>query len=147
MIKYIKGDIFTSDAEVLVNPVNTVGIMGAGLASAFRVRFPENYELYREACKRGEVVIGKMFMTKVNSPIINFPTKEHWKNSSKLEYIYSGLTDLRRVIVEERFFSIAIPALGCGLGGLDWLDVKNAIQDELKDMENVAISVYRPGGK
>jgi O-acetyl-ADP-ribose deacetylase (regulator of RNase III) len=144
MIKFIKGDLFTSEAEALVNAVNTVGIMGGGIALTFKNKFPENFTAYAEACKHGGVILGKMFVTRNNSNyIINFPTKDHWRDPSKIEWIESGLEDLIKVITENRIKSIAIPALGCGLGGLGWGDVKPKITKALEGLPIEAL-LYEP---
>ncbi len=149
MIRFVKGDIFKSEAEALVNSVNTVGVMGKGVALQFRERFPENYRLYKAACKRGEVTIGKMFVTNTNSLvnpkwIINFPTKKHWMHRSSYSYIEKGLDDLIRVIRELNIKSIAIPPLGAGQGGLKWEKVKEIIKEKLQSLD-IDIEVYEPG--
>ncbi len=149
MIRYLKGDLLSADAEAYVNTVNTVGIMGKGIALQFKGRFPANYKAYRKASKAEEVQIGKMLVVRELTVekevwIINFPTKVHWKSPSKLDYIRSGLEDLRRVILEKNIGSIAIPPLGCGLGGLNWPDVKHLIQQALGNMVEVDIQVFEP---
>ena len=125
MIEYTSGNILDTDAEALVNPVNCVGVMGAGLALQFKHRFPGNFKLYKKACDEGKVALGRMFVTKGAKTIINFPTKQHWKDSSRYESIQSGMSALNREISERGISSIAIPALGCGLGGLEWGRVKD----------------------
>lgn len=149
MIYYVRGDLFRSGAEALVNPVNTVGVMGKGLALQFKERYPENYLVYRLACQRGEVRIGKVLAYDLgpsSSPryILNFPTKAHWKDPSRLEYIRAGLVDLVRVIRELGIQSVAVPALGAGLGGLSWRDVKPLIEEALGGLEGVEVLVYEP---
>ena len=146
MITFTKGDLFESRAEALVNAVNCVGVMGKGIALQFKQRFPENFSLYADACLFREVQIGKMFVTQPTDPslprwIINFPTKKHWSNPSKLEWIEDGLKDLRRFLIEQKVQSVAIPALGAGLGGLDWKDVRRLIDKELAGLET-EIMVY-----
>lgn len=123
-------NIFDSEMEALVNPVNCVGVMGAGLAKQFRERFPENYEIYRSYCNREILKPGFCFAVLENGKwIINFPTKNHWKDKSKIEWVEEGL-----LFVKNNFpFSIAFPKLGCGLGGLNWWEVKPLIE---KYMEN-----------
>src|SRR5262249_40407881 len=106
MISYTQGNLLDAQAEVLVNAVNTVGVMGKGIALMFKEAFPENFRIYREACKQGSVRVGKMLIVPQNAPsgpkwIVNFPTKEHWRNHSKLEWIVEGLRDLR-VFLEEK---------------------------------------------
>ncbi len=147
MISYAHGNLLDAEVEVLVNAVNTAGIMGKGIALMFKERFPENFVAYTEACKAGRVRTGSMFVTRVDEPggarwIINFPTKQHWRNPSKLEWVRDGLADLREVIEERKIRSIALPRLGCGLGGLDWEDVRPLIESALGDLEDVEIVVY-----
>lgn len=148
MITYETGNLLAARVEALVNTVNTVGVMGKGIALQFKETFPENYRAYAAACKRGEVEIGNMFVTETNRMdclryIINFPTKKHWKQPSKLEYIREGLTDLKRVILEKNIRSIALPPLGCGHGGLDWAIVKPLIVQALHDLP-VSVIVFEP---
>jgi O-acetyl-ADP-ribose deacetylase (regulator of RNase III) len=123
VISFVQGNLLESSSEALVNTVNTVGVMGKGMALMFKGAFPENYKAYRAACERGEVRVGQMFVTERNSLvgprwIINFPTKEHWRDPSRLEWIEAGLEDLRRVIRDKCVRSISLPPLGCGQGGL-----------------------------
>lgn len=122
MPREFQGDIFLAPAEALVNPVNCVGVMGKGLALQFKQRFPANFHAYREACRKGLVRPGKVFIfdTGGTSPrfIINFPTKRHWRDRSRLEDIRAGLRDLAREVASRCISSVAIPPIGCGLGGL-----------------------------
>ena len=146
MINIIKTNLLTQHTEAIVNPVNCVGVMGKGLALAFKTAYPENYHLYKEACNRNEVIPGKMFVYNTGSTpkyIINFPTKRHWKDNSYLKDIKNGLIDLVVVIDQYKIQSITIPALGCGLGGLDWKIVFPLIKDALKDLA-VEINVIEP---
>lgn len=148
-IKYVSGDIFDCEAEAIVNTINCVGVMGRGLALQFKNKYPENFQAYQQACKLGGVQTGKMFVFQNNQPsspryIINFPTKEHWRNNSKIEYIETGLQDLISVIQQNHIQSIAIPPLGAGLGGLDWQLVKQKIEHSLSHLDNVDIYVYEP---
>ena len=130
MIQYIKGDLLSSDAQALVNTVNTVGVMGKGIALQFKERFPNNLNRYLSACKRNELYSGKLLvveettMTGEKKLIINFPTKKDWKHKSKNEYIEEGLKDLVAILRERNIQSIAIPPLGCGNDGLDWVEVR-----------------------
>jgi O-acetyl-ADP-ribose deacetylase (regulator of RNase III) len=150
MLTFTKGNLLKADAEALVNTVNTVGIMGKGVALMFKETFPENFKEYESACKRGDVRVGKMFVTErllLGGPkwIINFPTKEHWRDLSKLEWIQSGLEDLVRVIKEKKIKSIALPPLGSGNGGLNWdMDVRPLIQERLSVLPDVEVIVYEP---
>lgn len=150
MINYTKGDLLSSNAQALVNTVNTVGVMGKGIALHFKEMFPYNFSVYSEACRRKEVAPGKMLVVKDSNIVlgerlvINFPTKAHWRQPSKYEYIEAGLEDLVRVIKEYEIASISIPPLGCGNGGLDWGIVKEMIHRKLSSLEGVEISVYEP---
>ena len=149
MIQFRSGDIFQSEADALVNTVNCVGVMGRGLALQFKKAFPQNFKKYRRACERGEVVPGRMFITEQDELvpprfIVNFPTKRHWRGKSRIEDIKSGLVSLHNEIDARRITSIAIPPLGCDLGGLDWRDVRRLIENELSSA-SAEIIVYEPG--
>jgi O-acetyl-ADP-ribose deacetylase (regulator of RNase III) len=149
MIKFVKGNLFDSDSEAMVNTVNCVGVMGRGVALQFKKNFPDNFKAYELACKRNEVVPGKMFLFALNrfiNPkyIINFPTKRHWRTASRIEDIESGLIDLAEVIEKLRISSIVIPPLGSGLGGLDWNVVKRIIEMRLACLDDVDIVVFEP---
>jgi O-acetyl-ADP-ribose deacetylase (regulator of RNase III) len=149
MIEFVKGDLLKAEADALVNTVNCVGVMGKGIALQFKMAFPENFKQYYKACQSKKVRIGRMFVTKqLFRPryIINFPTKKHWKEKSKLEYISQGLTDLKEEIKNLKIKSIAIPPLGAGLGGLNWPDVKKLIVKELSQTDDVKIILYEPAG-
>ncbi|PTQ77407.1 O-acetyl-ADP-ribose deacetylase (regulator of RNase III) [Nitrosomonas oligotropha] len=151
MVTYKIGDIFKEDADAIVNTVNCVGVMGRGIALQFKKRFPENFKVYEVACKQKEVVPGKMFIHKTGSLIgpkyvINFPTKRHWRGASRMEDIEAGLEDLAKVITEFNIKSIAIPPLGCGLGGLDWTEVRNRIESTLSQLPGTEIIVFEPKG-
>src|SRR5207249_10152861 len=126
MIEFRSGDILKSEAEALVNTVNCVGVMGRGIALQFKNAFPENFKAYAAACKRGEMQPGRMFVFETGqlTPpryIINFPTKRHWRGKSRIEDIDAGLKAPVAEIRARRLRSIALPPLGSGLGGLDWL--------------------------
>ncbi len=143
------GNLLEAPADALVNTVNTVGIMGKGLALQFKQAYPGNFRAYEAACKRGEVGLGKMFTYEtgqLDGPrlIINFPTKAHWRSRSKLCDIKVGLRSLRTVISERNIQSIAIPPLGCGNGGLDWNEVRPLIVEALGDLPGVRVMVYPP---
>ncbi|WP_425040567.1 type II toxin-antitoxin system antitoxin DNA ADP-ribosyl glycohydrolase DarG [Primorskyibacter sp. S187A] len=149
MIRYTTGDVLRADVDAIVNTVNCVGVMGRGIALQFKKTFPKNYEKYRAACDRGEVVPGKMFITERDAMlgprfIINFPTKRHWRGKSRIEDIESGLTALREDIQAYGIRSIAIPPLGAGLGGLNWADVRDRIERALGELD-IDIVVYEPG--
>lgn len=146
-IEQRKGDLLAADVEALVNPVNTKGVMGKGLALQFKKAFPDNFSAYQEACKKGEIVIGRMHIVQRPSPprfIINFPTKDHWRNPSKIEYVQEGLIDLVAQVRKLEIQSIAIPALGCGNGGLEWADVKPLIVQAFHDLPDVRVILFDP---
>lgn len=148
-MQFIKGNLLEATTEALVNAVNTVGVMGKGIALQFKEQFPQNFKIYREACKAGTLDIGRLLPVKENTLtgkqwIINFPTKRDWRNKSELEYIELGLQDLVKVIASLQIKSIALPALGCGLGGLNWAEVCPLIEKYLGDLENVEVIVYEP---
>jgi O-acetyl-ADP-ribose deacetylase (regulator of RNase III) len=149
MILHAEGDLLATGAEALVNTVNTVGVMGKGIALQFKQAFPDNYAAYEGACKREEVQIGKMFVFhRPNNPriIINFPTKKHWKGKSKIEDIKAGLKSLIEVVKRERVQSIAVPPLGCGNGGLDWKDIKPLIEQAFSELPHVQVQLFHPEG-
>lgn len=133
------GNILVSPCQALVNPVNCFGAMGSGLALAFKTFSPYNFERYRAACKAKEVKIGQMFVTEIDvAPvryIVNFPTKFFWKEPSNYYYVAVGLKALHDWILKNKITSIAIPRLGCGLGGLDWAIVKDMVWHALKDLD------------
>lgn len=149
MIKFAQGNLLEADAEALVNTVNTVGIMGKGIALMFRDRFQDNYRRYVLACKASEVRIGRMFVTEPNELdgpcwIVNFPTKKDWRHPSRLEWVREGLVDLRRFLLEHHVRSVALPPLGAGNGGLDWIaDVRPQIEEILGDLD-IDVIVYEP---
>jgi O-acetyl-ADP-ribose deacetylase (regulator of RNase III) len=150
MVKFVRdGNLLEADVDALVNTVNTKGVMGKGIALQFKRAFPDNYKAYRAACEAGDVQLGRMFVTAEGliSPrlIINFPTKGHWKSRSRLGDIEAGLQDLRRVVADYDIKSLALPPLGCGLGGLAWADVRPLIEAALGDLPVDAI-VFEPGG-
>lgn len=142
MIHITKGNIFDADVEALVNPVNCVGVMGKGLALQFKKRYPDNFDCYKAACDIGDIKIGQMLSTRPNKVIINFPTKIHWRDKSKLEYIERGLDGLLKLIDQCGIKSIAIPPLGCGLGGLKWSEVKPLIIEYMEP--SVETWIYEP---
>lgn len=151
MITFTQGNLLEARAEALVNTVNTVGVMGKGIALMFKERFAENFRRYAAACKAKEIRTGKMFVTEVNELdgprwIVNFPTKQHWRGDSRMEWITDGLQDLRRFLIESKVKSIAIPPLGAGNGGLDWNDVRPQIEAALADLDT-EILVFEPTQK
>lgn len=147
MIKYITGNILNANAEALVNPVNCVGVMGKGLALQFKREYPKNFDAYKSACDRKKVKLGKMFVYYLETTtnpryIINFPTKNHWRDDSHYTDIVSGLSDLSNVVKIFGIKSLAIPPIGCGLGGLDWEIVRPFIEDTFSNQENVVVFIY-----
>ena len=143
-IFYAQGDILNDQSQAIVIPVNAMGVPGAGLAKAWARKDPEAAKLYKALCKLERIHIGEV-ATISNEHMfwILFPTKEHWKNSSKLEWIEDGLIHLCQVIKDLQLKSIAIPALGCGLGGLDWEDVKPLMEVYLLQIR-IPITIYLP---
>lgn len=144
------GNLLEANVEALVNTVNTVGVMGKGLALQFKQRFPANFEAYAVACHRGEVKIGGMFVVETGQPtgprfIINFPTKEHWRNPSQLEYVRTGLVALVKEVRSRAIRSLAIPPLGCGNGGLAWSNVQPLIDRAVDMLPEVRVEVFSPG--
>jgi O-acetyl-ADP-ribose deacetylase (regulator of RNase III) len=151
MIELTQGDILKAETEALVNTVNCVGIMGRGIALQFRKAFPANFKAYEAACKANQVQPGKMFVYDLNrlyNPrfIINFPTKQHWKSKSRIKDIELGLVELVDIVQQQQIRSIAIPPLGCGLGGLNWEDVKPLIIKAFRSVPEVAILLFEPAG-
>lgn len=149
MITFVTGNIFDSEAEALVNTVNTVGVMGKGIALQFKNQFPSNYKQYKEASEKKQLAIGQLLVTEEESLlsgkkiIINFPTKNHWRYPSEYSYIESGLEALKKVIRDRNIPSIAIPPLGAGNGGLDWNRVKEMIVGAMQQVE-CKVYIYEP---
>lgn len=149
MIRIVKGNLLESNAQALVNTVNTIGVMGKGLALQFKEAYPTNYSYYRKACKNNEVKVGQMFVTEESNIydgikfIVNFPTKTTWRKPSEYSYIEQGLVDLRSKIIEYKWKSIAIPPLGSHNGGLDWNKVKPMIIKSLEGLD-CDIQLYEP---
>lgn len=150
MIEEIAGNLLATDAQALVNAVNCVGVMGKGLALQFRRRFSEDYfEDYKAACRRGEMRIGKVRVHRLKIAgepkfIVDFPTKNHWREKSRLADIESGLDSLVEEIEKYKIESIALPALGCGLGGLNWNDVRPLIAAAFADFPDVEVRLFPP---
>lgn len=151
MIEVSKGNILEADAEALVNTVNCVGFMGKGIALQFKQAFPSNFKAYEAACHAGQVVPGRMFIFdngRLINPryVINFPTKRHWRGKSRIADIRAGLkaliNDVRRLDVQ----SIAVPPLGCGLGGLDWREVRPMIEGAFSELPDVKVLLFEPVG-
>ncbi len=148
-MRYIKGNLLEAGTQALVNTVNTVGVMGKGIALQFKETFPHNFKIYLAACKDGSIKPGKLLAVKDQTLegekiIINFPTKTEWFKKSQYDYIESGLQDLANIIKEQNIKSVAVPPLGCGNGGLKWEKVKPMIEKYLGNLEDVDILVYEP---
>lgn len=151
MIELTTGDILKDDSDAIVNTVNCVGVMGRGIALQFKSAWPENFKAYALACKRDQVQPGRMFVfdtEQITSPryIINFPTKRHWRDKSRLQDIDAGLVALVAEIEQRGIRSIAIPPLGSGLGGLQWHDVLPRIERAVQALSEVRIRIYEPSG-
>ena len=151
MIEPMQGDILQAKADALVNSVNCVGVMGRGIALQFRKAFPENFKVYEAACKREEVSPGKMLVFEtglLTGPryVINFPTKRHWKGWSRIEDIDAGLRGLVKEIRDRGIRSVAVPPLGCGLGGLDWNVVRPRIIRAFLELPDVRVLLFEPAG-
>jgi O-acetyl-ADP-ribose deacetylase (regulator of RNase III) len=140
-----KGDLFQSGAQTLVNTVNTVGVMGKGVALAFKERFPDMYADYRRRCDAGQVRLGEPYLWRGRSLpwVINFPTKDHWRSVSKLADIERGLEYLSRHVEQWGVTSLAVPPLGAGSGHLDWATVGPVIYRQL-DRLPIPVTLYAP---
>lgn len=152
MIKLTQGDLLKhDDVDAIVNTVNCVGVMGKGIALQFKNKWPANFTRYAAACKAGQVRPGSMFiydsggLLKPNY-IVNFPTKDHWRGASKIEFIRDGLVDLVAQVQRLGIRSIAIPPLGCGNGGLDWTDVRPLIEAAFEPLPDVEVQLFEPAG-
>lgn len=151
MIELTQGNLLKADVEALVNTVNTVGYMGKGIALQFKQAFPANFAAYQRACAHNEVQIGQMFVHKTGAfynprYIINFPTKADWREKSRLAYIEQGLVALIAEVKQRGIKSIAVPPLGCGLGGLDWAVVRPLIEQTFATTPDVHVLLYAPEG-
>lgn len=151
MIELTHGDILKADTEALVNTVNCVGFMGRGIAAQFKRAFPDNFRAYEAACKRQEVQPGRMLIVEtgqLTAPryIVNFPTKRHWRGKSRMEDIEAGLSSLMADVKRLGIRSIAVPPLGCGLGGLDWSDVRPRIEQAFAAVPDVRVLLFEPDG-
>lgn len=152
MIIYKKGNILESEADALVNTVNTQGVMGKGIALQFKNAFPSNYKIYQDICRNGNFQIGDLLIVEENGlisgkkTIINFPTKTSWRKPSEYSYIEKGLDKLVQVIEEKKINSIAIPPLGSGNGGLNWEIVKKMIEDKMSHLP-IDVFIYEPNSQ
>lgn len=147
MFKAQIGDLFASGAQTLVNTVNCVGVMGKGVAAEFKKRFPPMMEDYVGRCERGEVRLGEpyLYTDLTGTRIVNFPTKDHWRSTSRLADIESGLRYLADHVAAWGITSLALPPLGCGNGGLAWSEVGPLIHRELHVLP-VNVTVFAPYG-
>ncbi len=151
MIEITRGNLLRADAEALVNTVNCIGYMGKGISLQFKQAFPENFKAYAKACRARELHPGKMFVFRtgmLGNPkfIINFPTKRHWKGKSKIEDIRKGLLALVDEIQRLDVHSVAVPPLGCGLGGLDWSEIRPIIEEAFRTTREVRVLLFEPRG-
>lgn len=144
MLRFVTGDLFGSKAQTLVNTVNCVGVMGKGVALAFKERYPEMYDDYRRRCEAGEIRPGVLTLYTTTPPwVLNFPTKRHWRNRSRLGDVEAGLKALAEQYKDWGIESLGIPALGCGHGGLDWSNVRPLIEKYLGPLD-INVEVYEP---
>ena len=145
MIIYVNGDLFTSPAQVLVNTVNTVGVMGKGIAYDFKRIYPAMFETYRTYCDTRRLTIGKLYLHRTSHKwVLNFPTKSHWRYPSRPQYIDRGLRTFRNTYLDMGIRSIAFPALGCGNGGLDYDSQVRPLMDEYLSSLSIPVFVYVP---
>lgn len=139
---YLKGNIFLSPAEVIVNPVNTFGVMGKGLAAEFKRRYPDMFRKYKAFCEQKKFSVGQLWLShETDYAVLLFPTKKHWRGRSKLEYVEAGLKKFVDTYEEKDIKSIAFPKLGCGYGGLDWENVRPLMEKYLRDLP-IEIYIY-----
>lgn len=145
MITYVQGNLFDSPAQVLTNTINCVGVMGSGVALAFKKRHPDLFEDYKQRCARGEIKPDIPYLWENDRvQVLNFPTKRHWKDASQLDDIERGLKYLSTHYEKMGIYSLAMPALGCGAGGLRWADVQPLIEKYLSDIPDLEVFVYPP---
>lgn len=149
MITYVVGDLFTSPAKVLVNTVNTVGVMGKGIAYDFKRIYPEMFEEYQYFCEQGMFNVGQLWLYKTpHKWILNFPTKKHWRGKSEIEYLEKGLRKFADIYDEKGIDSISFPMLGCGHGGLNWeREVQPLMEEYLQPLPiDIYIHLYGQNG-
>ena len=152
MIIFKRGNLFESNARAWINPVNTEGVMGKGLALKFKKTFPQNFIDYQVACRMGACRIGKVHISWRGGPnlpewIINFPTKREWRKPSELQFIAKGIISLKDFVKREGIGSVAMPALGCGLGGLPWVKVSSLLRTELGRDRRCQYTIFMPWEK
>ena len=149
MIESKSGDLLSDDADALVNAVNCIGSMDGGIARQFKIRFPEYFRDYAESCERGEIRLGEVNLYETGSAeppfyYVNFPTMHLPGQKARIGDIDRGLADLGRKIEKRRIRSISIPALGCGVGGLEWKDVRKCIEAALGDIDGLRVRLFEP---
>ena len=148
-IKYRRANIFHIEAEALVNPVNCQGVMGRGLAAQFKRQYPAMFRDYARACGQGQLTTGQVHTFPVPGTgypryIINLPTKDHWRDPSRLAYIETGLQALQLELTRLTIRTVAIPPLGCGLGGLDWKHVQPLIHGAMEPLNDLTAIILVP---
>jgi O-acetyl-ADP-ribose deacetylase (regulator of RNase III) len=144
-VRVVHGDLFESSLQTLTNTINTVGVMGAGIAKEFKARYPAMFEDYKRRCGEGLVRAGEPYLWQSGEgkAILNFPTKEHWRGKSQMIWIEQGLDFLSHHYLLWRIESLALPALGCSHGGLAWLDVRAVMERYLSALD-IPIEIYEP---
>ena len=142
---FLRGDLFAAPVDCLINPVNCVGVMGKGLAREFKRRYPAMFASYQEACRAGRLRPGRLHIWQApdGARIVNFPTKRHWREPSRYQDIEAGLDALRGYLEAQGPVRVAVPPLGCGLGGLDWERVKDMIGRKLEGL-TAQILIFEP---
>lgn len=151
-LRFTTGNMFESLGEAIVNTVNCVGVMGKGVALEFKRRWPENYRAYKRVCDTGALRPGKIFVFENQDMfdpqgrrfLVNFPTKDHWREGARMEFIDHGLDDFVSWMQRLRIRSVVMPPLGCGNGGLDWRKVREVIQEKLSQLTETDIIVFEP---
>jgi O-acetyl-ADP-ribose deacetylase (regulator of RNase III) len=149
MLRFTQGNLLEASVEALVNTVNEVGVMGKGIALMFKEAYPESSRVYEDACKRKQLRVGRVLVTssqQLHGPrwIIHFPTKKHWRQPSRLEWVRDGLRDLVHELRARQIRSVAVPPLGCGNGGLEWTQVRREIDLAFKDVPDIDVAVFAP---
>lgn len=146
-IIFVQKKLFDSSMQTFTNTINTVGVMGAGIAKQFKARFPDMFEDYKQKCERQEVQTGQPYLWKPADAetawVLNFPTKQHWRGKSEIQWIEEGLDYLLQHYREWNIQSLAVPALGCSLGGLKWEQVKPVMEHYLSQMD-IPVEIYEP---
>ena len=146
-ITVVSGDLFNQPVQALVNPVNTVGVMGAGLALQFKERFPQCFRPYQQACRQGRLQTGQVMVWPLPQPqgtveyIIHFPTKQHWRQPSRYEDLINGIASLVREVAHRQIKSLAIPPLGAGLGGLNPRTVRRMLEADLDKLSQTGVEI------